>query len=306
MMKWEKKGLVYVPDGRSAWAKKYAFPPTPLNIGGGVLRLYMAFCDEQTVGRIGFVDVASDDPGRILHVSEQPVLDIGRPGDFDENGLLPTCVLPVGDQLYMYYVGYQLGRKVRYYQFEGLAISDDGGRSFHRNARVPVTDRSDTEPHHRTSAFVMRDGGVFKMWYVAGGEWTAVNDKSLPVYNLRDMESADGKSWPREGKVCLDFASPDEHAFGRPWVMQTASGFRMFYSVRTKSKGYRLGYAESADGIRWNRKDAEVGIDVSPSGWDSQMIAYSSVVEHNGQTYLFYNGNNCGETGFGYAVLQAA
>ena len=84
----------------------------------------------------------------------------------------------------MYYVGYQLGHKVRYYQFEGLAISDDGGRTFRRHARVPVIDRSDTEPHHRTSAFVMHDDGKFKMWYVAGGDWTAVNGKSLPVYNL--------------------------------------------------------------------------------------------------------------------------
>jgi predicted GH43/DUF377 family glycosyl hydrolase len=302
-MKWQKKGLIFAPDGQMPWAKKYAFPPTPLPIGAGVLRLYVAFCDEKTVGRIGFVDVAADDPGRVLRVSDRPVLDIGRPGDFDENGLLPTCVLPVGDKLFMYYVGYQLGHKVRYFQFEGLAISDDGGQTFRRHGRVPVIDRSDAEPHHRTSAFVMRDGNVFKMWYVAGGDWTAVNGKSLPVYNLRYIESPDGKNWPREGAVCLDFAGPDEHAFGRPWVLKTAGGFRMFYSVRTKSKGYRLGYAESADGVRWRRKDEEVGIDVSPTGWDSEMIAYSSVVEHNDRTYLFYNGNNCGETGFGYAVL---
>jgi sucrose-6-phosphate hydrolase SacC (GH32 family) len=302
-MKWQKKGLIFAPDGRLPWAKKYAFPPTPLIIGGGVLRLYVAFCDEKTVGRIGFVDVAADDPGRVLRVSDRPVLDIGRPGDFDENGLLPTCVVPVGDKLFMYYVGYQLGQKVRYFQFEGLAISDDGGQTFRRYGRVPVIDRSDAEPHHRTSAFVMPDGDLFKMWYVAGGDWTAVNGKSLPVYNLRYFESPDGKNWPRAGAVCLDFAGPDEHAFGRPWVLKSAGSYRMFYSIRTKSKGYRLGYAESTDGVRWRRKDEEVGIDVSPTGWDSEMIAYSSVVEHNDRTYLFYNGNNCGETGFGYAVL---
>ncbi|HEX4589804.1 MAG TPA: hypothetical protein VH120_07740, partial [Gemmataceae bacterium] len=273
-MKWQKKGRVYVPDGRTAWAKKYAFPPTPVPVRGDRLRLYMAFCDDTMVGRIGYVEVAADDPSRVLGVSHEPVLDVGRPGDFDENGLLPTCVVPVGDQLFMYYVGYQLGHKVRYYQFEGLAISDDGGRSFRRHSRVPVIDRSDTEPHHRTSAFVMRDGGRFKMWYVAGGDWTPVGGKSLPVYNLRYVESPDGTTWPREGKVCLDFAGGDEHAFGRPWVLKSATGYRMFYSIRTRSKGYRLGYAESADGISWRRKDDEVGIDVSPEGWDSQMIAY--------------------------------
>jgi hypothetical protein len=34
------------------------------------------------------------------------------------------------------------------------------------------------------------------------------------------------------------------------------------------------------------------------------MIAYASVVKHKGQVYMFYNGNNLGESGFGYAVLE--
>jgi hypothetical protein len=78
----------------------------------------------------------------------------------------------------------------------------------------------------------------------------------------------------------------------------------MFYSVRTRSKGYRLGYAESVDGLNWTRKDEAIGIDVSDSGWDSQMIAYSSLVKHKDKVYLFYNGNNLGESGFGYAELE--
>jgi hypothetical protein len=78
----------------------------------------------------------------------------------------------------------------------------------------------------------------------------------------------------------------------------------MFYSIRTRSKGYRIGYAESADGLKWERKDREVGIDVSESGWDSEMIAYSSVQKYKDKVYMFYNGNNLGETGFGYAELE--
>ena len=36
------------------------------------------------------------------------------------------------------------------------------------------------------------------------------------------------------------------------------------------------------------------------------MIAYSAVfAAPNGETYLFYNGNERGKTGFGYAVLEA-
>ena len=35
-----------------------------------------------------------------------------------------------------------------------------------------------------------------------------------------------------------------------------------------------------------------------------EMTAYSSIYRHQDRTYMFYNGNNCGETGFGYAVLE--
>jgi len=303
-MKWSKKGLIYVPDGKMAWAKKHAFPPTPYFISDNVLRLYVAFCDENTVGRVGFVDVDAEDPSVVLDVSRRPVLDIGAPGAFDENGVVPTCVIKVGDELYLYYVGYQLGYKVRYFQFQGLATSHDGGDTFTRYSKVPIIDRSDKELLNRTSAFVMHDEGIFKMWYVAGSDWTEVRGKPLPIYNMRYLESKDGKKWGEEGKVCIDFKNEDEHALGRPWVIKDARIYKMFYSIRTKSKGYRLGYAESNDGVDWVRKDDEVGIDVSNNGWDSEMVAYSSIVRYKGKVYMFYNGNKRGETGFGYAVLK--
>jgi predicted GH43/DUF377 family glycosyl hydrolase len=303
-MKWTKKGRIYVPDGHRWWAKKYAFPPTPYFLNDEVIRMYVAFCDESTVGRVGFVDVLADKPSEVVNVSEEPVLDIGQPGAFDENGLLPTSIVEVDDKLYLYYVGYQLGMKLRYFQFQGLAISTDGGSSFVRARRVPVIDRSDEELFNRTSAFVRRRDSIFQMWYVGGSNWTTVDGKPLPVYNIRYLESADGIQWPPAGRVCIDYANEDEHAFGKPFIFEEGGSHKMFYSVRTRSKNYRIGYAESTDGQNWIRKDDDIGIDVSDSGWDSQMLAYASVVRHKDKVYMFYNGNNCGETGFGYAELE--
>ncbi len=122
-MEWEKKGLIYCPDGKYSWAKKYAFPPTPYFLKDDVIRVYVAFCDESTVGRIGYVDVSAENPSHVVEVSEKPVLDIGLPGMFDDNGVIPTTVIKVGNKLYLYYVGFQLSFKVRYFMFEGLSIS---------------------------------------------------------------------------------------------------------------------------------------------------------------------------------------
>ncbi len=81
----------------------------------------------------------------------------------------------------------------------------------------------------------------------------------------------------------------------------------MMYSSRTHSKkSYRFGYATSPDALSWTRRDAEVGIDISGDGWDSQALSYGSVVQWRDRTYLFYNGNDMGMTGFGYAELAEA
>lgn len=304
-MKWNKQGLIYAPDGSLDWAKKYAFPPVPYFISDDVLRIYLAFCDENMVGRAAYVDVSPDDPKKILKVSPKPILDIGQAGAFDENGLLPTTVMKVGDEIWMYYVGYQLGMKVRYYQFQGLAVSKDGGETFERRLKVPVIDRSDAEMLNRTSAHVRFDGEKFQMWYVGGSDWTQSGDKYLPVYNIKYLESPDGINWGDEGSTAIDFKDADEHALGKPFVIHAEGKYRMFFSSRTYSnKAYRIGYAESDDCLNWTRKDEEVGIDVSASGWDSESISYASVIQYRDRYYMFYNGNNLGETGFGYAILE--
>ena len=76
----------------------------------------------------------------------------------------------------------------------------------------------------------------------------------------------------------------------------------MWYSYRGAS--YRIGYAESQDGILWLRKDAMAGIAPSDQGWDSESVEYPWVFDHDGDRYMLYNGNRYGLTGFGLAILE--
>jgi sucrose-6-phosphate hydrolase SacC (GH32 family) len=303
-MRWNKMGRVFVPDGQRRWQQHYAFPPTPWRRDADTLRIFVGMCDEETVGRVGWVDVSAKDPTQVRAVSEQPVLDIGQPGAFDDNGVVPTCVVEVDERLYLYYVGFQLGHRLRYFQFLGLAISDDGGASFQRAQRVPVIDRSDTELVNRTSGFVRRDDRMFRLWYVGGSDWTTVGEKTLPVYDIRCVESQDGINWPKVGDVAVPLRDDgDEHALGRPWVIRNGDGWRMFYSTRTQSRDYRIGFADSEDGRHWTRRDEEIGLDVSDDGWDSEMIAYGAIVDLDDRRFIFYCGNGTGRTGFGVAEL---
>jgi hypothetical protein len=77
--------------------------------------------------------------------------------------------------------------------------------------------------------------------------------------------------------------------------------YRMWYSIRSLTQPYRIGYAESNDGVEWTRRDSGAGIERSSDGWDSAMICYAHVVRVDDRALMFYNGNKHGETGFGYA-----
>jgi len=304
-MKWKKHGVIWKPDGSEKWAKSHATCPTPLFLDDGTLRLYVQCRDDENVGRVGYVDVDPDDPMQIIGVSKDPVLEVGEPGCFDDNGVFQTSVIRDEDgNLRMYYVGFELGHNIRYRLLTGLAVSKDGGETFQRIQKTPVLERTTSELFFRCGSYVMLEKGRYRIWYVAGDNWVDIDGKSMPIYDLRYMESPDGISWPTEGKVVMSLDFSNEHGFGRPFVVITDYGYRMFYSIRKiKPNAYRLGYAESEDGIHWERKDNELGIDVSDTGWDSESVEYSALVESRERTWLFYNGNDFGKTGFGVAEL---
>lgn len=304
-MKWQKKGLIYGPDGSSMWARHSALQPTAVVLNDEVIRVYCGFRDDSGIGRAGYVDVDGLDPSRVLGVSAEPVLDIGRPGTFDENGVIPCAVVRRDGRFYMYYAGYQLGHKVRFLVLGGLAVSNADGTKFERVHEVPVTERTNDELYFRVIHCIFEDEGRWRTWYGGGREFVRDGERTLPVYDIRYMESPDGFTFPSKGSPVLTLASDDEHRVGRPQIVRTGDLYRMFYAAGSIQHGYRLGYAESNDGTNWVRKDSELGIDVSTDGWDSQMIAYPNPVQFRDRFYLFYNGNDYGRAGFGYAELES-
>ena len=304
-MQWKKHGVVWQPSGEQSWARSHATCPTPIWLRDGLLRLYIQCRDAHNVGRVGYVDVNPEKPTEVVRVSKNPVLDIGEPGCFDDNGVFQTSVIEdENGDLRMYYAGFELCHHIRYRLLTGLAISKDGGETFHRVSRTPVLERSDAEPFFRCGPFVRLENGTYRIWYVAGGAWTEINGKAMPVYDLRYLESADGIHWPQEGQITLPLTDPSEHGFGRPYVIHSKDRYQMFYSVRkVEPNAYRMGYAESDDGIHWTRKDEEIGLTVSEEEWESESVEYAAVVETSNHTWMFYNGNDFGGTGFGVAEL---
>jgi len=237
-------------------------------------------------------------------ITKEPILGLGDLGCFDDNGVMPAWIVGFENKKYMYYIGLNKGTTVQFHSFIGLAISKDEGKTFKRFSKTPILDRNHVDPYLTASPCVLLENGIWRMWYASGeGYDVKINNSIYPRYNIKYTESPDGIHWERNGIVCIDFKSENEYALARPCVVKEKGLYRMWYSY--KGESYRIGYAESEDGMNWDRKDDEVGIDVSKTGWDSEMIAYPFVFEHKNKKYMLYNGNDYGRTGFGYAVMEA-
>ena len=268
-----------------------------------LVRVFFSGRDEEERSRVGSFDFDPQGPEEVTTVNDGPALEPGGLGAFDESGAMSSWVLDVEGSTWMYYVGWTRGVTVPFYNSIGLARSQDGGLTFQKVSEGPLVSCDHVDPYFTASSCVMIDEGIWKMWYVSCSGWKMVDGKARHSYHIRYAESHDGVNWRRSGRICIDYRSEEEYAISRPSVLRDGDLYRMWYSYRGSS--YRIGYAESNDGVVWVRKDEEAGIDVSQEGWDSEMIEYPCVFDHSGSRYMLYNGNGYGATGIGLAVLES-
>jgi hypothetical protein len=300
-MEWVKKGLIFCPDRKSDWMQTHAAVPFADEVSENIFRVYFCARDKRSRAQVGYFDIDIRHPEKILYLHEAPLIGLGPLGAYDDSGAILSWIVNLNGRRYCYYSGMALGVTVPFYFYLGAATSEDGGQSFCKLSRSPILDRNSIDPYLTGHACVLYENPLWRMWYVSGERWETWNRQPRHYYHIKYCESADGLNWNRKGIVCIDFKSPDEYAIARPCVLKDHDLYRMWYSFR--GQNYRIGYAESSDGINWERKDEEVGIDVSDSGWDSEMIEYAHVFDHAGTRYMLYNGNGYGKTGVGLATL---
>ena len=302
MKKWKKHGLIFkIPKGIK-WIHSRTWVPTIQKLSGPLYKVYFGGLNKTGYTQTGYLIFDIKDKFKILDVSSQPVIKLGDLGSFDDSLALACSFVDKGSEQFLYYVGWMKGNRVRYYPSIGLSISKDNGRSFKKISKAPIINRSDDDPFGMASPFVVKDKSCWKMWYASYRKWEIRNNDPWPTYELRYAESKDGIDWILNGKTCI--GSENEEAVARPYVIKTKDGYKMWYTYRKKYQNYRIGYAESNNGIDWHRFDEKVGIGLSDSGWDSEMICYPCVFVHDGTTFMLYNGNGFGQDGIGIATLE--
>jgi len=311
-MRWEKKGLIFKPDGSKEWSKSHAQMPIVDKINIDRWRVYYSTRDKLNRSRIGYIDIDPNNPKKILKISNNPILELGKPGTFDDTGVMASWLLNFKEKKYLYYIGWMERKSiVPYHNSIGLAISNDGGKTYKKISEGPLFSSTINEPFFTGTSCVIVDNNKFKNWYLSCTGWINIKSIYEPLYHIKYAESKDGIQWVRKGEVAIDYKGINEGGIVKASVLREQNIYKMWYAYRNRSNfrnniadSYRIGYAESSDGIKWIRKDHKAGISVSEKGWDSKMISYPHVVEYNGEKIMFYNGNGFGKSGFGYAVLK--
>lgn len=188
----------------------------------------------------------------------------------------------------------------------GLAESADG---IHwQRVRGPLTQGAVFEPDSDPTRFdsahvgisdIHRRDDLYWMWYF-GGDATGQR-RGFPL-RPGCAVSRDGQHWhrlpgPHRGAL-LDAGAPGEYdAFmvGWPQVIQWDDGnWRMYYHTVQLGKGYILAWAESPDGLRWEKRG--VVMEPGPKGrFDDYGVSTRHMVKLGDTWTMFYEG--CQYTG---------
>ena len=204
-MKWIKQGLIFSADNNFEWMASHASIPVPDRLSAEVLRIYFGTRDQQGRSHIAYIDVEPDNPRKIIHLSDRPLLPLGRAGTFDDSGVMPSWIVDCGQRKFFYYIGWNPQVTVAYRVSIGLATSEGEAPNFIKYSEGPICDRCVNEPFFNTAPCVLLESGLWRMWYISCTGWEIINNRPEPRYHVKYAESRDGIYWRRTGRVCIDY-----------------------------------------------------------------------------------------------------
>lgn len=313
-MRWKKRGRIFDP---AEYGFHYAKSPQAVAFEKFV-RVYFSYCEKDN-GKViscpAYVDFTNDFE-KIIEVSKHSIIQKGALGCYDEHGIFPFSPFKDNNRLLAYLSGVTRRVSVSVDSGIGIAESLDGGKTFKRLGDGPVLTAALNEPFLVIDGFVRKWGDLYHMWYIFGTEWGVYEEgyEAERTYKIGHAYSTNGVSWIRDiagGGKQIIVSQEERECQALPTVIEYHGCYHMYFCYRNThdfktntANSYRLGYAKSKDLVNWHRDDALAGIGTSDGGWDSEMLCYPNLFQHDGELYLLYNGNGFGESGFGIAKME--
>jgi hypothetical protein len=299
---WKKLGRLFDPASAIRHPKlvSHAANPLPIFINNNIFRIFYSGRDAENRSSVGAVDIDIVN-AEIVHDIYEPVFLHGEKTTFFSEGVSIGCTANFGAQTLMYFMGWKNNGEQHWHgQIGALEVHDDLRLSL--AFPYPIIPLSPNDAISLSYPWILpKQNGTFQMWYGSTVSWDAGNGEMLHI--LKSASSVNGRKW-ENFESSIPYSIGQAQAFSRPTVLAHNDGtLDMWFSYR-KGDGttYRIGRARCNEDHLWELDLKNAGIDVSESGWDSEMIEYPYVFIHDDHIYMLYNGNRYGRTGFGLAV----
>ena len=301
-MNWIKIGQIFNPKNQNKYLISHAANPLAVHLEEDTFRIFYSGRNIDNKSSVGYVDIDIISR-KVINYPKGPIVTYGPEDSFYSHGISIGNLFTAQDQQsYILFMGWQVRKNSHWKGDIGrLNLSNKKDLEITPNSPFMGIDKEDNIS--LSYPFVLFHNSLYRMWYGSTIDWSSENGEMIHV--IKYATSKDGITWKKHG-IAIPYEIGVAQAFSRPSVIINESGFHMWYCYRSGSgESYRIGYSKSENGKNWINKLDNVGINVSAFGWDSEMICYPFVFQHKNNTYMLYNGNNFGKTGFGLAKLES-
>lgn len=225
----------------------------------------------------------------------QPIVSLGKPGEFDDRHLFAPCVALEKGRYRLWYSGSRGVVAKRVFSL-GLAFGKDG-RKFAKHNSNPVFRFGDGKHSVLTATLlrkpdgaVLRENGKLRMWFssthFAGG---------TGKHTLHESSSRDGIKWDAPSK-------PQLEGVYAPTIIKDGKRYRMWFTD-VSGKTWVISQAESLDGRAW--KVTHRGVVKIDQKWEMSRLFYPTVLKIDGVYLLWYGSYwsaKRSKTALGFAV----
>jgi len=224
--------------------------------------------------------------------TNNPVLEPGPDGTWDDTTVWCPSVLFIDSEFHMWYAGYadfkeypNSPRRI------GHATSPDG-ISWTKDINNPVLDVGENGKWDDTwisHPSVINDGSNYHIWYTGdGGPGTYVQ--------IGHATSPDGITWTKSPKIpVLSCKQNDEWDYDRAdyaRVIYDGNSYHMWYSGG-KTWAWQIGYATSENGSSWTKyADNPVLLRGSTGSWDESTVVSCAVINSGDKYMMWYTGGS--------------
>lgn len=284
---------VFSAENNNSWMVSHCAAPVPLLLDKNNIKIFFGTRDSLNNIRVASC-IYSLVTKKVTDISDQPLLDLGSTGFFDDNAIYPSCLAHVDNQIYLYYAGRSKGPNPLYYVSLGLAVSNDGGKSFQKKSPAPIMERSSFDPWMVGLCSVIKEKKDWRMLYTSGKSFNS--EKNISSYDIKYAFSDDGINWKRSGLVAIPSIKLISNV-AAPSVIFFNNFYHMWYSCFSDGK-YHLGYAKSKNYIDWE-------IDYFPKTISDIEASYAKAIVINDSILIFFSKGRYGSDGIGCITLDA-